>query len=86
MAQAIEFGNLFLQTCQNLVNDLTQAQELIARLTANPNLFGLYLNSTGARTDIAVADMQNAQSALSQLIFTFTSGSPTQSSYLFNML
>ena len=91
--------NTFINTyTQNIVQLCQLMQTLRAQndqLTQDPNLVKDYftvdangVNSTGGRPrkDIVEADVNNAQAALVQMLFTFDSGSPTQKSYLFKML
>ena len=91
--------NTFINTyTQNIVQLCQLMQTLRAQndqLTQDPNLVKAYFTTDAngvndtcgrPRKDIVEADVNNAQAALVQMLFTFDSGSPTQKSYLFKML
>lgn len=86
MTQANSFGADYLSAVKNIVNDLEVLRTLNDRVTQDSTLFAQYLASPGARTDITATDMTSAESAVTQLLFTFDSGAPTQKSFLFKML
>lgn len=58
-------------------------------LTQDPTLITRYFNASitpNSRTDIVAADITAAQGAITQMLFTFDSGNPTQKAALFKML
>lgn len=86
MTSPLTFGNTFVAAVQSLVNDIENLRTLQDRITQDGTLLNAYLTSPGARSDLQLVDLQNASSALTQLLFTFDSGTPTQKSYLFKLL
>jgi hypothetical protein len=73
-----------IQTLRGNNDQLTQDPTLIDRYFATPNPGNP--NVSVVRTDIVAADVIAAQSAITQILFTYDSGSPTQKSKLFKML
>jgi hypothetical protein len=86
MTQAKAFGDAWFLAIANVINDLETLRTLNDRVSQEPALLGNALTAESARTDITSQDMTNASSAITQLLFTFDSGTPTQKSYLFKML
>jgi hypothetical protein len=79
----VQFAQL-MQILRGNNDQLTQDPSLIDRYfaTSNPS----NPNISVVRTDITAADVTNAQAAITQMLFTYDSGSPTQKSLLFKML
>jgi hypothetical protein len=86
MTNVVQFGADYLAAVKSLINDLETLRTLQDRVTSDSTLFAAYLASPGARTDLQLADLQAASSAVVQLLFTFDSGAPTQKSELFKLL
>lgn len=86
MTQASNFGQAWFQAITNLINDLETLRTLNDRVGQDSTLFTQYLASPGARTDVSGTDLTNSASAVTQMLFTFDSGAPTQKSLLFKML
>jgi putative heme iron utilization protein len=83
MSNPTSFMNGYVSAIQNLINNLEALRTQNDMLTQDATLITRYFSSQGARTDIVAADITNAEAAVTQLLFTFDSGSPTQKSYLF---
>jgi len=79
----VQFCQL-MQTLRGNNDQLAQDPTLIDRYfeTINPN----NPNISVVRTDIVAADVEAAQAALVQMLFTYDSGGPTNKSKLFKML
>ena len=85
MASASNFVNNYANNVTSFINQLMTMQTLNLQLADDPTLITRYFQDPKARTDIVAADITNASSAITQLLFTFNSGSPTQGSYLFKV-
>lgn len=83
MSNPVSFINGYVSAIQNLINNLEALRTQNDMLTQDSTLITRYFQAAGARTDIVAADITNAEAAITQLLFTFDSGSPTQKSYLF---
>src|SRR5258707_8968233 len=83
MTNVIQFGSDYLAGVRALVNAIEAMRVMRERTVSDTGLFAAYLASPGARTDLQLIDLQNADSALVQLLFTFDSGAPTNKSELF---
>lgn len=83
MSNPVSFINGYVSAIQNLINNLEALRTQNDMITQDSTLVTRYFQSVGARTDIVAADIANAEAAVTQLLFTFDSGSPTQKSYLF---
>jgi len=86
MTQAKQFGDQWFTTISNLVNDLETLRTLNDRVAVESGLLAAALSASIGRGDLVTADMTNASAAITQLLFTFDSGTPTQKSFLFKML
>ena len=86
MTNATTFGTQYFNAVQSLINDLENLRVLNDRMAQDNTLISGYFSASGARSDIAAQDFTNASGAVTQLLFSFDSGSPTQKSYLFKLL
>lgn len=77
-----QYANNIVQLVQLLQTLSTQNDQIASDST----LITRYFQLAGARTDIVAADVTNAESAITQVLFTFNSGSPTQKSFLYKMM
>lgn len=85
MSNPNTFMTNYVSSIQTLINTLEQIRTYNDMLTQDSTLITRYFSSP-SRTDIVTQDVVNAEAALTQLLFTFDSGSPTQKSYLFKVL
>jgi hypothetical protein len=85
MTQAKTFADAWFTACANVINDLETLRTLNDRVAVESGLLGAALTAS-TRSDITSQDMTNASAAVTQLLFTFDSGNPTQKSFLFKML
>ncbi len=83
MSNPVSFMNNYVGSIQQLVSTIEALRTYNDMITQDNTLISRYFSSVGARTDITAGDVTNAQAAVTQLLFTFDSGSPTQKSYLF---
>lgn len=83
--QLQQFADNYLALCNQMVALMNQAQLMLDRVTQDSTLFTQVRNA-GIRTDLQVADWNAANSALTQIKFTFDSGSPPQKAALFKLL
>jgi hypothetical protein len=67
-----------LQTLETLTERLAQDSTLAGRAATQANQAGY--------TTLAAADYTNWSTAIGQILFAFTSGTPTQSSLIYKML
>ena len=86
MADAANFMHVYSAQIANFVNLLGDLEIMNQQLVDDPSLITRYFQLSNARTDITATDVSNAQSAIVQMLFTFTSGSPTQQSFLHKMM
>ncbi len=94
MSNPVSFVNTYTQNIVQLAQLLQTLRGNNDQLTQDPTLIDRYFatsnpsnpNVTVVRTDITAQDVTNAKDALTQMLFTYDSGSPTQKSYLFKML
>ena len=86
MTQAKVFGDAWFTAIRNVIDDLETLRTLNDRIAVESGLVAAVLAAPAARTDIVAQDMTNASSAVTQLLFTFDSGNPTQKAALFKML
>ena len=86
MTDVRQFGSDYLAGVKGFVDALENLRTLHDRVVSEPTLFAAYLASVGARTDLQLIDLQNADAAIVQLLFAFDSGAPTQKSELFKLL
>lgn len=77
----------YLAAAQAVVSAMENMRLLQARFAADGTLQTNYFALTPKpRPDLVSQDFTNAQTAVTQLLFTFDSGSPTQKSTLFKLL
>lgn len=94
MSNPTTFINTYTQNIVQLCQLMATLRTNNDQLTQDPTLITRYFEQTNPgnpnisiiRTDITAVDVENAQAALVQMLFTFDSGSPTQKSYLYKML
>lgn len=86
MANASAFGAAYIQAVTQLINDLENLRTLNDRIAQDNTLILGFVSSNPQRSDLAAQDLTNAASAVTQLLFTFDSGNPTQKSLLFKLL
>ena len=86
MTDVRQFGADYLTGVKNMINAIEAMRVMRERTVSDPTLFASYLASPGARTDLQLIDLQNADAALVQVLFTFDSGAPTNKSELFKLL
>lgn len=86
MANPVTFANDYFAQISNLINILEDLRTLNDRISQDSGLIAAYFNNPIHRTDMVAQDFTNAQAAVTQILFTFDSGSPTQKSYLFKTL
>ena len=86
MTQALTFGQSYISAVTSLINTLDNLRLLQDRIAQDSNLLQQYVGSAGARADLDLTTLNNAASAVTQILFTFDSGAPTQKSYLFKLL
>lgn len=87
MSNAFNFINSYANNIRTLVDTLNALQSQNLQITEDSGLITRYFSGTSPapRTDINATDITNAQSAIVQMLFTYNSGSPTQSTYLLKM-
>jgi hypothetical protein len=76
MTQALTFGQGFIAAAQSLANDMKDLRVFTDRITQDPTLLAAYLGTPGARTDLLLGDLQALSGAITQLLFTWDTGSP----------
>ena len=81
MSSSTTFINNYTNAITQLVQTLQTLETLNAMLSDNASLG----TPPSSRPDITAQDVTNASSAITQMLFTFNSGSPTQASYLYKM-
>ena len=90
MADAGNFVHLYSAQINNLINLLADLEGMNQQLTDDPTLLTrfseLQVGNPNYRGDITETDITNAQDALVQILFAYTSGSPTQQSFLNKMV
>ncbi len=85
MSNPVSFVNNYVSGCQQINTILQTLRGLNDQLAQDPTLSSRYFSSPGARTDIVAQDITNASSAITQLLFTFDSGAPTQKSFIYKL-
>jgi hypothetical protein len=86
MADAINFMNTYSAQIKSFVDMLRDLETKNQQLTEDPTLVDRYFNPDAThRTDIAPEDVDAAQAAIVQMLFTYNSGSPTQAAALLKM-
>ena len=88
MTDAISFGRNFVSTVNTLINAIESAQLQHDRLVEEPTLAQAAADALKAsgRADMTTQIINDASSAIQQIVFTYGSGSPTQKSLLYKML
>lgn len=94
MSNPTTFINTYTQNIVQLVQLMNVLRTNNDQIAQDPTLIDRYFAQTNpsnpnisiVRTDITAQDVTNAESAITQLLFAFDSGSPTQKSFLFKML
>lgn len=96
MSNASTFMQQYVLAIQNYCNQTQQLRQMNDQLTQDPTLITRYFTITDPtrgfneagqvpRKDIVAQDVTNAEGAVTQMLFTYDSGAPTQKSYLFKM-
>lgn len=80
-----DWGINYINKIKALINALEDCRTEVDKLNSDATLPTKYLQNPAARPDLVASDFTNANSALTQIIFAFDSGSPTQKSALFHM-
>ncbi len=88
MAEPRKFFNDLHDQTQNFLLVLSQIQTLKDRLDSDAGLAAAAASAAvnSGRTDLATIDFTNWNSAVTQFLFTFNSGAPTQKSFLYKVL
>ena len=88
MANPNTWMNLYCAQINNFCNLIQDLRLMNDQLAADPSIVTKYFAETSPppRSDIVAADVTNAESAITQMLFTFDSGTPTQKSYLFKVI
>lgn len=86
MANSVTFANDYFAQVDALIQAFENLRTLNDRITQDGTLVTDYFANPVHRTDIDATDFGNAKDAVTQLLFAFDSGAPTQKSYLFNLL
>lgn len=87
MSDPVGIMNQYYAAVANVVSAIESLRLLQARFTADATLATKYFALTPApRSDLVAQDFTNAQSAVTQVLFTYDSGSPSQKSQLFKLL
>ncbi len=94
MSNPVSFVNSYTQNIVQLCQLMQTLRGNNDQLTQDPTLIDRYFatsnpsnpNITVVRTDIVASDVTAAQAAITQLLFSYDSGTPTQKSKLFKML
>ena len=86
MSNPVSFVNTYVGNIVTLINAVEQLQIQNDMIAQDSTLVTRYFQAANTRTDITAQDIANAESAVTQMAFTFNSGSPTQKSYLFKMM
>jgi hypothetical protein len=84
---AVNFANSVFSTAQAIVAQMQAMETLKDRAAQDATLIPRAFSAISAtRPDLAQADFTNFMSALTQLLFTYTSGSPSQQALIFKMI
>lgn len=88
MADATTYYRTLISQVQGLINELETLNTLNDRMHEDSGLAAAAAAAANAsgRTDLTTQDFVNAGSAITQIMFTFNSGAPTQKSYLYKLL
>jgi len=88
MSDAITFYREFIATARETVNLMSKLETMKERVESDPALAQAAADaaSTSGRPDISKADVDNAVGAITQILFTWDSGEPTQKSYFYELL
>jgi tetrahydromethanopterin S-methyltransferase subunit F len=87
MSNPVSFVNAYANNIAALIKVLEDLRVQNDMITQDATLISGYFAAgpMGVRTDIAAADITNAQNAMVQMLFTFDSGSPPQKAALYKM-
>ena len=88
MSDSMSFYRNFVSQINQTINDLQALNTMQDRMAADPGLAAASADSAAksGRPELATQDFVNAAAAINQLLFTLSSGNPTQKSYLYKML
>ena len=86
MSNATTFATSYFANIQTLITTLEALRMQNDQIAQDATLITRYFAGPSPRADIVAQDMTNAAAAVTQLLFTFDSGAPTQKSYLFKLL
>ena len=94
MSNPVSFVNSYTQNIVQFCQLMQVLRGNNDQIVQDPTLIDRYFATTNpgnpnisvVRTDITAQDVENAKSAVEQLLFAYDSGSPTQKSYLMKML
>ena len=86
MTNPVNFADTYFAKVAELIDVIEDLRTLNDRVAQDNSLIVAYFANPVHRTDIVAADFTNMQSAITQILFTFDSGAPTQKSYLFKAL
>lgn len=94
MSNPVSFINSYTQNIVQFCQLMQVLRGNNDQLAQDPSLVDRYFATTNPanpnisviRTDITKADVIAAENAITQMLFTYDSGSPTQKSQLFKML
>ena len=88
MANATVFYQQLNAAVRTFISALEALNEFNDRLASDAGLAAAAATAAQAqgRSDLVTADFTNIGSAITQLAFTFNSGTPTEKSYLYKIL
>ena len=88
MANAVQFYQNLNAATRTVISALEAMNEFNDRMAADAGLAAAAATAAQAqgRIDLVTQDFVNIGAAITQLNFTFGSGSPTQKSYLYKIL
>jgi hypothetical protein len=88
MTNSLGFGQSFVGTVQTLIDALEAASLMQDRLASEPTLADdtATAMSGAGRADMTAQVINDAASAIVQIMFAYNSGSPTQKSLLYKVL
>jgi len=88
MTDAVSFGRNFVATINTLINAVESAQLQQDRLASEPTLAQAASDALkqAGRPDMTPQIITDAADAITQIVFAYDSGSPTQKSKLYKML
>jgi len=87
MANPTNFGTRLLQDAQQIVALMSEMETIQEMVQSDSTLLqAAYSAIKGERPDLVEQDLVNFMSAVQQILFTFTSGSPSQASYVYKLV